>query len=451
MTPARAQLVDLILDPDDAFSRPPGEIRALQLRAAQELFEERRGQIPLLGKRADDAKIAKIDSFEDLVPLLFTHTVYKSYPSSFFDQGRWDRMLRWLQTLSVADLSNVNIDGTRNVDDWLERLWSAGHAVLATSGSTGKCSFLNHTLQDRALKTRHLRYTVGWPYIRLEASRPMFWLGPMVGRNSAVESAISCAENWGRPGEIYALREPLLISEVSQNAAMRKKMADGTATPAEIQEYEGQMGAKAQRATQEMVDLADKILERRREPMFLTGMWAQHMFILRRARELGIGDGEFHPQTVVGSGGGIKGVALPPDYREQVDRFYGRVIRPGSYGMTEMASMLPRCQAGRYHAPPGLIMLLLDGPAEKLLGSSDVDSARQVTGRFGFLDLLYEGRWGGIITGDRVTMDYSEKCTCGRPGPVILDTIGRFAQIGEDDHIGCAGTIDAYIRGAIAD
>jgi hypothetical protein len=278
----------------------------------------------------------------------------------------------------------------------------------------------------------------------------MFWLGPMVGRNSAVEAAISNAENWGRPGEIYSLKEPLLISEVSRDAAMRKKMVEGTATPGEIKSYEEQLGAKVSRTMQEMTGLADKILERRREPMYLTGMWAQHMLILRRARELGIGDGEFHPQTVVGAGGGVKGVALPPDYKEQVDRFYGPVIRPGSYGMTEMASMLPRCEAGRYHAPPSLIMLPLDGPGEKLLGPRDADGSSQVTGRFGFLDLLYEGRWGGIITGDKVTVDYSEKCPCGRPGPVVLDTIGRFAQVGEDDHIGCAGTIDAYIRGAVA-
>jgi hypothetical protein len=32
----------------------------------------------------------------------------------------------------------------------------------------------------------------------------------------------------------------------------------------------------------------------------------------------------------------------------------------------------------------------------------------------------------------------------------LLDNITRYAQPGEDDHIGCAGTIDGYIRGALA-
>jgi hypothetical protein len=30
------------------------------------------------------------------VPLLFAHTVYKSYPPSFVEKGRWDRLLQWL-------------------------------------------------------------------------------------------------------------------------------------------------------------------------------------------------------------------------------------------------------------------------------------------------------------------------------------------------------------------
>jgi hypothetical protein len=63
---------------------------------------------------------------------------------------------------------------------------------------------------------------------------------------------------------------------------------------------------------------------------------------------------------------------------------------------------------------------------------------------------MLEGRWGGLITGDKVTADLGGRCPCGRSGPTILDTITRYAQPGEDDHIGCAGTIDGYIRGALS-
>ena len=91
-------------------------------------------------------------------------------------------------------------------------------------------------------------------------------------------------------------------------------------------------------------------------------------------------------------------------------------------------------------------MLPLDEKGERLLTSAD-SADGLVEARFGFLDLVYEGRWGGLITGDKVTVDFSEHCVCGRSGPTLLDNIGRFAQAGQNDHIGCAGTIDAYIRG----
>ena len=231
-------------------------------------------------------------------------------------------------------------------------------------------------------------------------------------------------------------------------AAMRKKMADGTAAPQEIADFEAQARRKAAEGQAAMLKLADTILDHRHEPIMLSGLWAQHMALIARARERGIGDGEFHPQSIVTAGGGVKGVPLPADYQEQVDRFFGAVIRPGAYGMTELAQVMPRCEAGRYHRAPGLVWLILDRDGERLLTEADGEDG-VVEGRFAFLDLLYEGRWGGLITGDKVTVDFKPRCPCGRHGPTLLDNISRFASASEDDHIGCAGTIDGYIRGAI--
>ena len=449
MSSTRKELLELITDPDAAYGMDPVNLLPLQLQAAQDLFRQRREQIPLVGRRADDAGITEIHSLDDLVPLLFAHTVYKSYPASFIEHGRWDRMLQWLDTLSVADVTEVDVAGVSNIDEWIERLWAHGHMVLATSGTSGKCSFLNHTRGDSDMKKRHFKHTVGWPFVRSSPSRSVFWLGPLKGPNSAIESGNFNAENWGRPGSVFALTDQeLKISAVSQMAAMRKKMADGTATPAEIAAFESSAKAKGEAGRASLLKLIDALLDRRHEPLFISGMWSQHLAIVERARERGIGDGDFHPETIMNAGGGIKGVALPPDYKEQVHRFYGKVITPGAYGMTEMAQLNPRCEAGRYHRPPGLIWLILDQTGERLLTPADGVNGI-VEGRFGFLDLLYEGRWGGLITGDRVTADFGERCPCGRPGPTLLDNITRFAQAGEEDHIGCAGTIDGYIRGAL--
>src|SRR5260370_92764 len=162
------------------------------------------------------------------------------------------------------------------------------------------------------------------------------------------------------------------------------------------------------------------------------------MMILELAHAQGIPDGAFHAEAIIKAGGGVKGVALPADYKERVARFVGNVYRPANYGMTEMASLTARCEAGRYHATPGLIMLVLDSAGERLLLPKDGRDG-MTEGRFGFLDLLLDGRWGGVITGGKVTLDTNERCPCGRFGPTLLD-ISRFAQIRVGEHVGFAGT-----------
>ena len=72
-----------------------------------------------------------------------------------------------------------------------------------------------------------------------------------------------------------------------------------------------------------------------------------------------------------------------------------------------------------------------------------------VEGRYACLDLSQEARWGGLISGDKVQIDYSSVCECGHPGPTFLPTISRYSDVG-DDRIGCSGTIDGYVRGALA-
>jgi len=447
MTPIRQHLLDLILQPD-AYDQPPDKIRVLQLEAARELLAERRQQIPVLQRRAEECGVQEIRTLADLVPLLFSHTVYKSYPAAFVEQGRWGGLSQWLKTLSVEDPTGVDVTYVTNVDEWITTLGAAGHLILATSGSSGKCSFLNATRSDLALKTRHFANSLGWPRLKPNRDRPVFQLSPSSGPNSAVEAARIGAEVWGRPGDIHFLTdEPLRISEVSAMAAIRKRMAEGAATPGEIAQFEARSAEQGRRMSLALERLVDRILAARGEPIVLSGLWAQHLAIIRRARELGIQDGEFHPHSYIAAGGGVKGVTLPPDYKEQVDRFYGNVIRGTGYGMTEQAQVMPRCEALRYHCPPALILLLLDRPGENLIGPGS--GAGVVEGRYAFLDLLYDGRWGGLISGDRISVDFAERCPCGRRGPTILDTIVRYAQAGEDDHIGCAGTIDAYVRGAM--
>ena len=51
-----------------------------------------------------------------------------------------------------------------------------------------------------------------------------------------------------------------------------------------------------------------------------------------------------------------------------------------------------------------------------------------------------------MISGDRIQIDFSP-CKCGAKSPSIRDDIARYADLEGDDKIGCAGTVDAYVRG----
>jgi hypothetical protein len=104
---------------------------------------------------------------------------------------------------------------------------------------------------------------------------------------------------------------------------------------------------------------------------------------------------------------------------------------------------MPRCQKGsRYHVPPWVVPLILDKEGDSLLPIVE----DEYEGRAAFFDLSLDGRWGGVISGDKISIDFSA-CACGAKGPTIRDNIVRYADLEGDDKIGCAGTIDAYVRG----
>src|SRR3546814_2349901 len=77
--------------------------------------------------------------------------------------------------------------------------------------------------------------------------------------------------------------------------------------------------------------------------------------------------------------------------------------------MQELHSGMPRCRAGgRYHVPPWVVPLILDKSGDALLpiGNGEYE------GRAAFFDLSIDGRWGGVISGDRISIDFSP-CPCG--------------------------------------
>src|SRR5579864_1652148 len=121
MSPATEKLTRLIAA-EDRFDHSHAELRETQQEALNERFQERKDRIKLLGHRAREAGTTEIRRREDMVPLLFPHTVYKSYPESFLIEERWDRLGKWLGTVSPHPISPIETSDITGIDDWIDRL-----------------------------------------------------------------------------------------------------------------------------------------------------------------------------------------------------------------------------------------------------------------------------------------------------------------------------------------
>ncbi|MFH0178099.1 hypothetical protein ACIA6D_25960 [Streptomyces cacaoi] len=445
MASAREQIRSLVLS-GAPFDQPADELAELRLEAAREAFTAHRERIPLLRTRAEETGVHEITSLDDLVPLLFSHTSYKSYPVSLITAGRWDRLLRWYTTVSAVEPDDVDVDGVRDIDEWTDRVTAAGHRPYITSGTSGKVSFLNCDASDLSFLHDILEQLTCWPDpLPPKPVRRGYLLAPASGPMRSIDGFRWHAEVFARPEDTRLLTEdPMRVSELMSSALLRRRMAEGTATPREISSFETASETRERELGAALARIVDDIAVHRDEPLLIAGMNNQQFSLIQALRARGVPDGSLHPDTLVLSGGGNKGRALPDDYQRQFAAFYAGVRRVRSYGMTELQGSCLACEKSRYHIPPWVIPLVLDEPGETLLNAEH----GVVEGRFAFLDVSLEGRWGGLISGDRVLVDFSP-CECGRAGPVVLPDIQRYGDLGGDDKITCAATLDSYVRGMI--
>ena len=451
MSTATARLLAM-MDDDDPFGHAPGEIVPLQLAAIDERLAERRTQIRVLDQRAKDIGTGGISTLADLVPLLFSHTTYKSYPEAFLRDGRWDRMSLWLSTLSTHPIAGVDLAGVADIDEWMNRLHAAGHYVVSSSGTSGKCSLLNQSAADKDATSRVVQAVLRWVFGMDPAQdRPCFLFSPSRGAHRFVDCFSVIGSLYGRPGGVHYLSDrPALASENNRLGSLRRAIADGRATPSQITELETFAAERQGEMVAAMDRLVALIHAHRHEPIVIFAMWSQHWQLIEALRARGVPDGDFHPDSAMLVGGGLKGAALPDGYEAEIRAFYGHPDRfQNAYGMAELTSFwFPSCTARRHHVPPWVVPLVLDKAGEQLL-NPPVGAGGQVNGRMALFDVSVDARWGGIITGDNVDVDFSP-CTCGRPSPTIMSIV-RYTDLPEgDDKLTCAGTMDSYVRGVMS-
>jgi hypothetical protein len=430
------------------FSIPFSDIRDIQAAAMNERLQERISRIKLLALRAEDAGITEIRSHADVVPLLLPHTAYKSYPENVLSGGKWDRLTKWLGTVSTYPLDNIDLKGVADVDDWIARLEQAGHFVSCTSGTTGKPAMLIASRADMDWTGADSVLACAWATgMKPTRDRRIFAIAAaaQIPRSAAIGVAMN--EAFQVPGtERYAYPiPPITVGSITKMITLRKAIADGIARPGDIAEFEATSAAR-QKAMDDAVGItADALIAARGDRLHITGMWAAVHKVAEEVRSRGHGAGDFNPDNSCYIVGGLKGAVLPPDYKDYI---YGTFnLGPERnfqiYGMQEINTVLPRCRkGGRYHLPAWVVCLPLDKEGERLLPMG----AGEVEGLSALFDLSMDGRWGGVISGDRIEVDFG-LCACGSPSPSIRDNIVRYSDIQGDDKIACSGTIDAYVRG----
>jgi len=423
------------------------EVRDLQVAAINERFQDRVGGIKMVKHRAEEAGISEIRSLEDVVPLLLPHTAYKSYPESFIADKRWDRLTKWLGTVSSYPVDNIDLSGVQDIDGWIEACQAAGHFVSCSSGTTGKPAMLPATQADLDFAGQEGVEAVQWGSdIRPGDLRTMAGYGTVAqtARNAASGGALMQAfadVSKIRPGKGPAIT----IGSIIRMIEMRKAISGGSARPEEIAEYERESAARQHVLDGAFSAAVDNLIENRADRLLIMAMWGPLYQLAAEVRERGYGREDFHPENAVFLGGGLKGATVPANYKEYIYETFN--LQPRfiyqMYGMQETQTSMARCATGgRYHIPAWMVCLPLDKDGSNLLPIG----AEPVEGRAAFFDLSVDGRWGGIISGDRIEVDY-RPCACGSRSPSIADNVVRYADIEGDDKIACSGTIDAYVRG----
>jgi hypothetical protein len=432
------------MEADNRFNIPRAELQKMQIDAADEQFGERVGAVKLLANRAEAAGVKSIRSMGDIVPLLFAHTAYKSYPETWFTEGKWDRMGRWLDTVTTNRVKNVDLTDVADVDDWIDRIADAGFYLSCSSGTTGKCSILPADKNDRVVTKVVLPTSLTWGTgIKPDRQFKYFSLAPVAKTFRAMDARETNINSFAHSHKLLP-GEAITVGRVNKMVALRRSVAEGTASPSEIASFETISAQRAKDMEQGLVDTAEAMIASRGERLLIEGLPAAMFQVSELVRGMGYSGKDFHSENAVSLSGGPKGVKLSPDFRDQIAQTFN--VAPGRfynfYSMQDINSVLPACTEGRYHAPPWLIVLLLDASGERMIAPSNGEAE----GRAAFLDLSHSGRWGGVITGDKVSVNYG-KCACGHDGPTVGKSITRFAEEPGGDKITCAGTIDAYIRG----
>jgi hypothetical protein len=425
----------------------------VQLAALNLRLQQRREQIPTLAKLADAQGISKVSSLNDAAPLLFEHTVYKSYPVSLLAKQRFDQLTKWLSRLTPHDVSGVDVSGCKSIDEWLTVLQKETPLDVATSsGTSGTISFFPKSKNDYRNSIRGFRVQLVQEFgksptdsdlhDKIYVMTPLYRDGhSSSGRFAQYIREIFCHgdDSYLHTAFSYKISSDLMWLAARLRAAAAKGDIGKVDVPETLLARRGELEDMQKNASAHQSAFIRNVAnELKGKRVFAMGTTNMFYDVAKRGLEEGT-RGVFTPDSTVMGGGGHKGVVQAPDTEEVIKAFFGVPRLKMCYGMTEMNSFSPTCEHGSYHFLPWVTVIVLDHETGKPLPRSGVQ-----TGRASFFDMTHDGTWGGIVTGDKITVDWDTPCPCGRTSLHLKGKVERYSELqGGDDKISCAATPQA--------
>lgn len=451
----------LMNDPIDFFNGsitqmhmfPREELEELQRIAMSVRFREHYDSIEMLRTLADRLGITELNEFNDVVPLFFAHTAFKSYPASLLDKKRFDLMTKWLDKLTSYDLSKVDVSGCDSIDEWLDVLdEQTPLETITSSGTTGTISLIPKSRSGAHYNMRlwkmFLFQTFGKEPTEEDLNPEVDVIWPQHAKGKLghlrLGQLLKTAFTGGDESRFHALyNEPIDTDLMFLASKMRAAASRGELDRREIDPKllarKDEFEVMQARRPQEMADFFVKCTnELRGKRIFMTSAYPIMYEVAKEGLERGVKDA-FAPNSAILTGGGNKGVALPDNFMETIHEFLGVDEIQEGYGMSEISAFHWACDEGHYHVQPWIIPFLLDTDTSEPLPRDGVR-----TGRAAFYDILNESHWGGVISGDEITIDWDTPCACGLKSVHIHHDIMRYSekQGVEDDRISCAATQD---------
>jgi acyl-protein synthetase LuxE len=464
VTQQSAQSVSRFMDdPIDFFdesltkmhSIPRDELENLQRQAMAIRFQQHRNGIEIVRKLADRLGITELNEFNDVVPLMFSHTAFKSYPAALIDNKRFDLMTRWLDKLTIHDLSRVDTAGCSSIDEWIDRLdEQTPLEVITSSGTTGTLSIIpkdKHGATEGMILWKICLFQTFGKEPTEEELNPaveVIWPNYASGKLGHLRIAAMIKKGFtgGDENKFHALypdaidTDLMFLASKMRAAASRGELDRLVIDPA-LAARKDEFIAMQARQPEELNAFFTKIAEKLRgRRVFMIGTYNLMHDVAKAGLERGI-ENVFAKDSAILTGGGTKGFVLPDNYMDVIREFLGVDRIQEGYGFSEQSAFHWGCSERRYHVQPWVIPFVLDPETSQPLPRIGVQ-----TGRAAVYDVLLKSHWGGVISGDEVTIDWDLKCPCGQTSVAFEHDIIRYSekQGVDDDRITCAATHEVH-------